>query len=91
MKKLGPGCNEALWKLELTCLGNPNSNSIVERGCGAPLEITRDDLYTVDIYGPPHVVSVRFTCVCGVENTPPHPELFNGLPPKQAWLQQHMR
>ncbi len=86
MKKLGPGCNEDGWKIEVICTGGGGG-----RGCGAPLEITKDDLYIPNTNPFPHLEeprSVRFTCPCGAENKASNSECFTDLPEKKAWLEK---
>ncbi|MFA6428913.1 MAG: hypothetical protein WCV84_00240 [Patescibacteria group bacterium] len=85
MKKLGPGCNEEGWKCEAKCVGSTRNGGVV--GCGAPLEITRADLYFVlehDISGAK--CKVRFLCPCGVESDMLDARLFKDLPKKIDWI-----
>ena len=89
MKKLGPGCNEPGWKGEVRCVGGDGTEWGGKVGCGAPLEVTKDDLYLVhkhDIGGARD--EVKFTCPCGVENDMPDGLFFTDLPKKKDWVEK---
>lgn len=87
MKKLGPGCNETGWTTNVKCEGDDKDTLGREVGCGAPLEIEKNDLYSVhqhDITGPRD--EVRFTCPCGIESVMRDGDYFTNLPTKAQWL-----
>ena len=88
MKKLGPGYNEVGWCQQVQCVGATGRWGA--SGCGAPLEVTKDDLYLVhehDIGGPRD--DVRFTCTCGVEsNMTVDKKFFADLPQKKDWAKR---
>jgi hypothetical protein len=87
MRKLSPGCNEFGWTGQVQCTENLRTREV---GCGALLEITKDDLYTVavsDIKG--SRIEVRFRCLCLAENLMPSGKLFKELPKREEWLKSH--
>lgn len=83
------GYNEPGWTGKVQCTGNHDERDN-KAGCGAILEVTKEDMYTRtihDIKGPRS--EVRFTCFCGAENLVPFGELFTELPNKQDRHKSH--
>ena len=93
MRKITPGYNELGWTGQVRCTEHryPDFSACKEMGCGALLEVTKDDLYTVTVFNQRSLPreEARFTCPCGAENALSCGEFFNGLPNKEDWIKSH--
>lgn len=90
VQKLGLGYNEQGWSMEMVCEG---ADGIL--GCGAPIRITKDDVYkmTGAVAGkmigvtPKNIAAVR--CPCRAQTLVPRGYLFTNLPTEYEKLTRH--
>lgn len=88
MKKIKLGFNEPGRTFEIMCIGGSDGVNYGKVGCGATLEVVKDDLFTVPSPGgmAPRRKLVKCRCIgCGFEADVPNGQLFTNLPTKEEW------